>query len=112
VRVRRMVKCVILPSIATSVFADVTSVKLMVTKISFEELVSRLKSCETIVNYVRHHPTNQLLSKYISFTSGVEYRLDASDRIYIVGLKARTPVSGQDVNVTENDLLILEVQVV
>jgi hypothetical protein len=104
-------KCIVLPSLATSVFADITTVKLTVTKITFEELISKLKSCSTVVNYNRHPPTNQLLAKYIQFTIGTEYRLSVSDKVYIIGLKSRAPISGQDIAVTENDLLVLEVQV-
>jgi hypothetical protein len=107
-----MTKCVILPSIPTSMFADITSpVRLTVAKITFEEFTTKAKYCSNIINYVRHAPTNQLISKYISFTAGTEYKLNAGDRIFIVGLKTRAPVSGQDVNVTIDDLLVLEVQV-
>jgi hypothetical protein len=106
-----MVKCAVLPSLPTSMFVDITTVRLTVTKITFEELIAKLKSCSTVVNYNRHPPTNQLLARHISFMTGTEYRLDVSDKIYVVGLKSRAPVSGQDINVTENDLLVLEVQV-
>jgi len=104
-------KCIILPSIPVSMFADVEAVRLTVKKITFEELVSKLRHCDNIVNYNRHLPTNQLLSKYVTFTIGTEYRLDKNDRIFAIGLKTRAPVSGQDVAVTENELLVLEVQV-
>jgi hypothetical protein len=91
-------------------FADITTtVRLNVTKIVFEEFVSKVKHCNSIVNYNRHPPTNQLLAKYISFTTAAEYKLDIGDRIFVVGLKTRAPVSGQDVSVTENDLIVLEV---
>ncbi len=106
-----MAKCVILPSIPTSMFADITApVKLTVSRITFEELVSKLKSCDAVMNYVRHPPTNQLLAKYVSFVTATEYKLDKSDLIFVVGLKTRAPVPGQDVSVTESDLLVLEVQ--
>ena len=107
-----MAKCVILPSIPVSMFADITTtVRLNVTKITFEEFISKARRCDSVVNYIRHPPTNQLLSQYIVFTAGVEYRLDRDDRIFAIGLKARAPVSGQDVSVTTDDLIVLEVQV-
>jgi hypothetical protein len=107
----KVTRCIIIPSIAASIFADITTIKLTITRVSFEEFISRVKRCDIIINYNRHPPTNQLLSRYISFNSGVEYRLDRSDMIFVVGLKARTPISGQDVPVTANDLLILQVEV-
>jgi hypothetical protein len=105
-------KCVILPSIPTSAFADIAEpIKLTVAKISFEDLVNALRQCDIVVNYIRHPPTNQLLSKHVSFTTGTEYRISAGDAVFVVGLKARAPISGQDVSVTVDDLLILAVSI-
>jgi len=103
-------KCVILPSIATSIFDVTNEVTIRVRKITFGELVEALKSCSTTVNYVRHPPTNRILANYVTFVTGAEYRI-ANDRIFIVGLKFRTPTSGQDVDVKPDDLLILAVDV-
>ncbi len=107
-----MARCVVLPSLPTSMFIDISAaVRLTVRKITFEEFAAKVRYCDSVINYNRHPPTNQLLSKYVSFTTGAEYRLATNDVIFVVGLKARTPISGQDVIVTENDLLVLEVQV-
>jgi hypothetical protein len=108
---RKMARCVILPSIATSIFVNTSEAMLRVRKISFNELLAELASCNEIVNFNRHPPTNQLLAKYFVFTVGTEYRLDKEDEIFIVGLKSRAPVSGQDVAVTVDDLLILSVDI-
>jgi hypothetical protein len=93
------------------VFTDVDEVVIRVKKLTFNELVETAKTCDTIVNFIRHPPTSHLLSKYFTFTVGTEYRLDKKDRIFVVGLKARAPISGQDVSVTIDDLLILAIDI-
>jgi hypothetical protein len=94
-------------------FADVDEVTLRVKKITFNELIGTAGTCDTIINFNRHPPTNQLLAKYLMFIAGTEYRLskDSKDKIFVVGLKARAPTPGQDVNVTIDDLLILAVDI-
>jgi len=106
-----MARCIILPSIATSIFADVSEVVLRVKKITFNELIETVRTCDTIINFNRHPPTNQLLAKHLMFVTGTEYKLNKDDRIFVIGLKARAPVSGQDVQVTIDDLLILAIDV-
>jgi hypothetical protein len=92
--------------------ADVSEVTIRVRKITFNELVELVRNCDTIVNFIRHPPTNQLLSVHFKFTTGTEYRLGgSSDKIFVVGLKSRAPTPGQDVNVTIDDLLILAVDI-
>jgi len=104
-------RCIVLPSIPTSAFTDISEVTIRVRKITFNELVELTRTCDTIVNFVRHPPTNQILSKYFTFTTGTEYKISANDKIFVVGLKSRAPTPGQDVNVTIDDLLILVVDI-
>jgi hypothetical protein len=104
-------KCAVLPSIPTSAFADINEATIRVRKITFNELVELAKTCDTLINFNRHPPTNQLLAKYLTFVAGTEYRLNKDDRIFVVGLKSRAPTPGQDVNVTIDDLLILAVDI-
>jgi hypothetical protein len=100
-----MTRCVIIPSIATSMLPD--KITLTFTKLTWEEFTALLAKCERITNYIRHKPTNDLLLLVISkFETGFEYRIDTSDVIVLLGLKARAPVSGADVNVSPSDLLI------
>jgi hypothetical protein len=106
-----MVRCIIIPAIAASMFAEVSEVVVRIRHASLEDLVEAATRSDIVVNYIRHPPTNHLLSKYISFTTGTEYRIFADDIIFVVGLRYRTPVPGQDVAVTPDDLLILAVDI-
>ncbi len=107
-----MVRCVILPSLPTSMFTEVAEVILRVRQASLKDIVESVKDCNVVVNFIRHPPTNKILSDVLpSFVMGVEYKIFAHDKIFVIGLKFRTPVSGQDVNVTPDDLLILAVDV-
>jgi len=61
--------------------------------------------------YIRHAHTVNLLKKYFSNLidkSKEEYKLDPRDYIVIFTLTKRTPVSGQDVDVKPEDLLIVD----
>jgi intergrase/recombinase len=104
-------KCVVLPSIPTSAFAEVSEVVLRVRRVTLNDIAEASKNCDVIINYIRHPPTNKLLSEIMDFAVGTEYKISANDVIFIVGLKSRAPVSGQDVPVTVNDLLILAVDI-
>ncbi len=106
-----MTRCVILPSIPTSAFTEIAEVVLKVKRATLEDIVEASKSCSITINFIRHPPTNKILSDMITFVMGTEYKIFANDRIFVVGLKTRAPVSGQDVNVTPDDLLILAVDV-
>lgn len=109
---RKMARCVILPSLPTSAFIEIHEVALRVRHATLGDIVEAAKNCDTIINYIRHPPTNKLLSEMINFVMGTEYRIFADDTIFVVGLKSRAPVSGQDVNVAPSDLLVLAVDVI
>jgi hypothetical protein len=96
-------RCVIVPSIATSMLPDSTT--LTFRKLEWSEFVKILSSCEKIVNYIRHKPTNDLLSTIAKFETGFEYKI-ADDVLFMIGLKSRAPTPGADVTVTPSDLLI------
>jgi hypothetical protein len=81
-------------------------ITLSFVRMEWDEFVRTLMKCEKIINYVRHKPTNDLLSSVVSFETGVEYRINASDVIFLLGLKTRAPTPGADVNVSPSDLLI------
>ena len=101
-----MAKCVIIPSIATSMLPP-NSITLTFTKLEWSEFVAMLSTCKRIVNFVRHKPTVDLLSSVgIKFESGFEYKLDINDVILLIGLRTRAPTPGADVTVTADDLLI------
>jgi hypothetical protein len=63
-----------------------------------------------VYNYIRHAPTNKLLAKYFKVIdkSNEQYVFNPSDYIIIITLMRRTPVSGMDVEITENDLLVVD----
>jgi hypothetical protein len=104
VRCEMATKCVIIPSIATSMLPD--KITLSFTKLTWSEFTDAIKRCDKIVNYVRHKPTNDLLLSIVKYEAGVEYRIDENDVIFMIGLKTRAPVPGADIAVTPNDLLI------
>ena len=64
-----------------------------------------------VISYIRHAPTNKLLSKYFKLVdkSNEQYQFSPQDYIIIITLTKRTPVSGQDIEVSENDLLVVDV---
>ena len=66
-----------------------------------------------VLNYIRHAPTNQLISKYFQFIdkSNESYTFNNKDFIFVITLKQRTPISGKDVEVSEEDLLIFEIAI-
>jgi hypothetical protein len=86
--------------------SEFDSIMLTFKRLTWQEFTTMLTQCEKVVNYIRHKPTNDLLATIVKFETGFEYRIDISDTIFLVGLKARTPVSGADVTVTPDDLLI------
>jgi len=64
--------------------------------------------------YIRHLPTVNLLRKHFKIIDkgNEQYSFNAQDYIYIFALQIR-PEKGADINIaSENDLLILEVNVV
>jgi hypothetical protein len=63
-----------------------------------------------VITYIRHAPTNKLLSKYFKLIdkSNEQYQFSPQDYIIIITLTKRTPVSGMDVEITENDLLVVD----
>jgi hypothetical protein len=99
-------KCVLIPSIAVSMLPP--TITLTFAKLEWSEFVVALSACERVVNYIRHKPTIDLLSSIGAgkFEAGFEYKIDASDAIFLVGLRARAPTPGADVAVSANDLLI------
>jgi hypothetical protein len=104
-------RCVIVPSIAVSMFTT-TEVTLRVRRVTLEDVAKMAKDCDIVLNFIRHQPTNKILSEVVNFAmGGTEYKLSADDIIFVVGLKYRAPISGQDINVTPDDLLILAVEV-
>jgi hypothetical protein len=78
-------------------------------KRSLNELKSIIGERE-VISYIRHAPTNKLLSKYFKLIdkSNEAYTFNPQDYIIIVTLLKRTPISGQDVEVSESDLLIVD----
>jgi hypothetical protein len=102
-------KCIIIPSIATSMLPD--SVTLTFRKLTWDEFATMISRCEKTVNYIRHKPTNDLLSAVVRFETGFEYRINVDDTIFLIGLRARAPTPGADVAVSANDLLIYLVTV-
>jgi hypothetical protein len=107
-------RCVVLPSIPTSAFISVKETTIKIRQATLEDIVDVTKNCNVIINYIRHPPTIKVLSEILratNFITGTEYRLYPDDVIIVVGLKFRAPVSGQDVNVTPDDLLVLIAEV-
>lgn len=98
-------RCVIIPSIAASMMPD-SEITLSFAKLSWGEFKELVTGCKKIINYIRHKPTNDLLASIAVFETGFEYKISMGDLIFVVGLKSRAPVSGADVTVTPNDLLI------
>jgi hypothetical protein len=66
-----------------------------------------------VISYIRHAPTNRLLTKYFKVIdkSNETYSFNPQDYIIIVTLLKRTPISGQDLEVSESDLLVVDVGV-
>jgi hypothetical protein len=81
-------------------------------KRSLQELKQIIGDRE-VISYIRHAPTNRLLSKYFKLIdkSNDQYVFNPADYIIIVTLMKRIPVSGQDVEVSENDLLVVDIGV-
>jgi len=107
-------RCVVIPSIAVSMIKEWSSISMSMHLERFENMVSELKICGEIVNFVRHKPTIDLLVKHVGrsdIRSGFEYVIEPGDVIYVVGLATRTQVSGADVAVEPKDLLIYKVWV-
>ncbi len=101
-----MARCVIIPSIAVSMLPP-EGITLAFTKLTWDEFASTISRCERVINFIRHRPTNDLLSALLSvkFETGFEYRIN-DDVIFMIGLKSRAPTPGADVAVTVDDLLI------
>jgi len=101
-----MTKCVIIPSIAVSMLPS-ESITLTFMKLTWDEFKTMISGCEKIVNYIRHKPTNDLLSTIVAkFETGFEYKINTADVIFMVGLKSRAPTPGADITVAPDDLLI------
>jgi len=96
-------KCVIIPSIAVSMLPSEAT--LYFKRLNWDEFRMELSRCEKITNYVRHKPTNDLLSSVAVFDAGFEYKI-GDDVIFLVALKTRAPTPGADVNVAPEDLLV------
>jgi hypothetical protein len=99
----REMKCVVVPSIAVSMLPD--KITLSFRKLSWDEFVAEISKCERVINYIRHKPTNDLLSTITTFETGFEYKI-GDDIIFLVALRTRAPTPGADVNVTPEDLLV------
>jgi hypothetical protein len=97
-------RCVVVPSIAASMLPN--EITLSFARLSWEEFTTKITKCEKVVNYIRHKPTNDLLSAVTPFETGAEYRISADDLIFVIGLRTRAPTPGADVNVSPSDLLI------
>ncbi len=99
-------KCVIVPSIAVSMLPD--EIVLSFTRLSWEEFTTMVSTkCQKVINFVRHKPTNDLLTTIITtFETGFEYKFDVGDMVFLLGLRARAPTPGADVAVSPSDLLI------
>ncbi len=105
--------CILIPSLALSMLRKFTvGAELFVRFVGFEEFVRELRACGRVVSYVRHKPTNDLLAQHVALEVATgEYTLEEDHKIYIVALKFRTPVSGQDVQVKPEDLLVAKLTI-
>jgi hypothetical protein len=98
-------------------YPEIQSTKMSLDFIEFTEFVEELGQCSSIVIYVRHKPTLDILLQHIPKhipveVSTGEYKVDvATDSIYIVALKHRQPQPGQDVNVKPEDLLVAKLAI-
>jgi hypothetical protein len=99
-------KCAIIPSIAVSMLVTET-VTITFSRETWDSFINTLRSCEKVVNYVRHKPTTDLIESAVGkMETGFEFKIEPGTLMFIVGLKFRTPVSGADVKVTPEELLI------
>jgi len=85
----------------------------------FKQLLDFLKSRGVDVeihSYIRHKPTNELLEEMLRgyrIVYHVEpYRFNYKDIIYAITLKFRPPVSGMDVKVSPEDLLVVRISII
>ena len=78
-------------------------------KIRLDDLIEFIGDKE-VYCYIRHPPTVNILRKYFKLVdkSSEQYAYNDKDYIYIFALYIR-PDKGKDVEITEEDLLILEV---
>jgi len=107
-------RLIILPSIPPNAFyPNDFIIKARVIK-SDVELGIILGQYDEIINYNRHEPTNKYLARFnanIKNISGA-YTYQKGDDILVMGLKGRTPKSGQDMEISGfNDLVIYLVKV-
>jgi hypothetical protein len=110
----REARCILIPSIATSMLKEWSSASLSIHLERFDSMINDLKMCKEVVNYVRHKPTIDLIVSYTGrsdIKTGFEYILEPTDAIFIVGLKSRTPTPGADIAVEPKDLLVYKVWV-
>lgn len=90
------------------------SISLQELKVFLDFLKERGVEVE-IHNYIRHKPTNDLLERVLAgykiiYEHGA-YKFDYRDLLYAITLKTRPPISGIDVEVKPEDLLVIRISV-
>lgn len=98
----------ILPSLPPNAFTNLLPhFAIQCGETSIEELI-KLSLSDKLQIYIRHKPTLDLLAKYITNyeTTTSEAKIENYEMFYVISLKTRAP-SGQDVEVSEKDLLVL-----
>ena len=97
----------ILPSLPPNAFRFSNMLRIVCSKTSFE-IFESLKDLVEFNIAVRHKPTLDLLSKYITNYRIInEAMIDPNELFIVLTLMKRTPSPGADVEVSENDLLVL-----
>jgi hypothetical protein len=102
--------CIVIPSLAVSMLPD--DITMRFHRETWDNFVSTLRSCGKIISYIRHKPTTDLIESAVGkIDTGFEYKIEEGHLIFMVGLKFRAPVSGADVAVRPDDLLIYRVTI-
>ena len=108
-------RLIILPSIPPNAFYPL-DFKIEAKAVKTDaELGILLGTYDEIVNYNRHEPTNKYLFRFNANIKTINgsYTYSPGDDILVIGLRGRTPRSGQDVEVNSfNDLVVYLVKVV
>ena len=79
-------------------------------QVTLDELAGMIKQDDVIINFVRHPKTLELIKQKIQkpiVDGGKEYKLDPSHKIVMFGLAQRQEKSGEEVNVTSEEQLVI-----
>ncbi len=95
----------VLPSLPPNAIKFNNVMNIKCEKTSFE--VFMLPNTKYLIT-IRHKPTIDLISKYTkNFELIGETTIEPGELFIVASLTRRTPVSGQDVQVNENDIMLL-----